>query len=404
MHSMGAPRLFAKRAAAVALCGLVLGLVSLVFDAAPLFVPALGLIALSAGIPAWLWLAARGASTRRHLPAERVIEDEPVEATIEVRRGMLGLPGAQVVDPFTGSRFELSGELSPAKGDRTTSVRVTSRFARRGLHRLPPPALIVRDPLELARVEAISAVGHQQVLVLPRTEPVRWMGSGATRRLRLPDGHAGSEALAAVDLDGLRPYRTGTPASRIHWPAVARGAGLIERRLAADGDARPLVVLDARMPASAGRGGRDLLDAAVRAAASLVLDFARVGGCGLLLPGEQRATKIDRELISWPAAYARLALVEGGSDSRPPALSTLRSRGGATIYVAASPVERLSAILSAPGGGPILLVVPEAEIVGGHPRGVRGAARPALAVSGCQGFVLGAGSRHDRTRPQDLVA
>ena len=384
MHSMGAPRLFAKRAAAVALCGLVLGLVSLVFDAAPLFVPALGLIALSAGIPAWLWLAARGASTRRHLPAERVIEDEPVEATIEVRRGMLGLPGAQVIDPFTGSRFEL--------------------FARRGLHRLPPPALIVRDPLELARVEAISAVGHQQVLVLPRTEPVRWMGSGATRRLRLPDGHAGSEALAAVDLDGLRPYRTGTPASRIHWPAVARGAGLIERRLAADGDARPLVVLDARMPASAGRGGRDLLDAAVRAAASLVLDFARVGGCGLLLPGEQRATKIDRELISWPAAYARLALVEGGSDSRPPALSTLRSRGGATIYVAASPVERLSAILSAPGGGPIVLVVPEAEIVGGHPRGVRGAARPALAVSGCQGFVLGAGSRHDRTRPQDLVA
>ena len=210
----------------------------------------------------------------------------------------------------------------------------------------------MRDPLELARVEAISAVGHQQVLVLPRTEPVRWRGAGATRRLRLPDGHAGSEALAAVDLDGLRPYRKGTPASRIHWPAVARGAGLIERRLAADGDARPLVVLDARMPASAGRAGRDLLDAAVRAAASLVLDFARAGGCGLLLPGEQRATKIDRELISWPAAYARLALVEGGSDSRAPALSTLTARGGAMIYVAASPVERLSAILSVRAAGP----------------------------------------------------
>jgi uncharacterized protein (DUF58 family) len=404
MHSMGAPRLFAKRAAAVALCGLVLGLVSLIFDAAPLFVPAVGLIALGAVTPAWLWLAARGASTRRHLPAERVIEDEPVEATIEVRRGTLGLPGAQVVDPFTGSRFELTGELSPIRGERTISVRVTSRFARRGLHRLPPPALTVRDPLELTRVEAISAVGHQQVLVLPRTEPVRWRGAGATRRLRLPDGRAGSEALAAVDLDGLRPYRKGTPASRIHWPAVARGAGLIERRLAADGDARPLVVLDARMPASVGRAGRDLLDAAVRAAASLVLDFARAGGCGLLLPGEQRATKIDRELINWPAAYARLALVEGGSDSRPPALSTLTARGGAMIYVAASPVERLSAILSAPGGGPIVLVVPEAEIVGGHPRGVRGAARPALAVSGCQGFVLGAGHRHDRTRPEDLVA
>jgi uncharacterized protein (DUF58 family) len=404
MQSMGAPRLFAKRATAVALCGLGLGLVSLIFDAAPLFVPAVALVALGAGTPAWLWLAAKGASTRRHLPTERVIEDEPVDATIEVRRGPLGLPGAQVVDPFTGSRFELSGELAPLRGDRTTSVRVTSRFARRGLHRLPAPALTVRDPLELARVEASSATGHQQVLVLPRTEPVRWLGPGASRRLRLPDGHAGSEALAAVDLDGLRPYRKGTPASRIHWPAVARGAGLLERRLAADGDARPLVVLDARTHTSDGRVARDLLDAAVRAAASLVLEFAGAGGCGLLLPGEQRATTIDRDLISWPAAYARLAMVEGGIGTRAPVVGGLTTRGGAMIYVAASPVERLSAILSIPGGGPTVLVVPEAELVGGHPRGVRAAARPALAVSGCQGFVLGAGRHRDRARPEDLVA
>ncbi len=58
----------------------------------------------------------------------------------------------------------------------------------------------------------------------------------------------------------------------------------------------------------------------MRAAASLVLEFAAAGGCGLLLPGEQRPTMIDRELIAWPAAYARLALVEGGSGSRAPAL------------------------------------------------------------------------------------
>jgi uncharacterized protein (DUF58 family) len=402
---MGAPRLFASRAAAVALCGVVLCVVAFIFDAAPLFVPAVGLVGLGLGVPGWLWLAARGAATQRQLPAERVIEDEPVDATIDVRRGPLGLPGGQVVDPFTGTRFDLSEELSPVKGDRTTSVRVSSRFARRGLHRLPPPALTVRDPLELARAEAVSTAGSQQVLVLPRTESVRWLAPGHSRRLRLPDGHAGSEALAAVDLDGLRPYREGAPASRIYWPAVARGAGLIERRLQADGDARPLVILDARTPAAAGREGRDRLDAAVRAAASLVLEFAAAGGCGLLLPGEQRATTIDRELISWPAAYARLALVEGGSSARAPAMGTLNGRGGAMIYVAAMPVDRLGATLSAPAGGtPVVLVVPEAELVGGHPRGVRGSARPTLSVSGCQGFLLGAGRRHERTRPEDLVA
>src|SRR6185312_1193276 len=143
---MGTPRLLATRAAVVAACGLVLCLVSLIFDAAPLFVPAVALFALGVGTPTWVWFAAKGASTQRHLPTERMIEDEPVDATIEVRRGRLGLPGAEVVDPFTGSRFELAGELSPVKGDRTTSVRVSSRFARRGLHRLPAPALTVRDP------------------------------------------------------------------------------------------------------------------------------------------------------------------------------------------------------------------------------------------------------------------
>jgi uncharacterized protein (DUF58 family) len=404
MQTMGTPRLLAQRAAVVAACGIVLCLVSFIFDAAPLFVPAVGLIALGVGTPAWVLLAAKGAASQRHLPAERMIEDQPVEATIEVRRGRLGLPGAEVVDPFTGSRFELTGELSPVRGDRTTSVRVTSRFARRGLHRLPAPALTVRDPLDLARAEAVSGGGSQQVLVLPRTEPVRWLGSGHSRRLRLPDGHTGSEAMAAVDLDGLRPYRKGTPASRIHWPAVARGAGLIERRLQADGDARPLVVLDARTATSAGRAAVELVDAAVRAAASLVLDLSAAGGCGLLLPGEQRPTMIDRELIAWSAAYARLAVVEGGSASRAPVLGSMAGRAGAMIYVAASPGERLGTILSAAGGGPTVLVVPDDVLVGGHPRGVRHAARPTLTVSACHGFILGAGRQYARTRPEDMVA
>src|SRR6201995_669139 len=166
---MATPRLLAARAAVVTACGIALGLVSFVFDAAPLFVPAVGMIALGGGTPAWVWLAPRGAAPERPLPAERVIEDEPVEAEIEVRRGPLGLPGAEVVAPFTGSRFELSGELSPMRGDRTTSVRGLSRFARRGLHRLPPPALTVRDPLDLARADAVSPARSQQGLVLPRT-------------------------------------------------------------------------------------------------------------------------------------------------------------------------------------------------------------------------------------------
>jgi uncharacterized protein (DUF58 family) len=391
--------MFARRAAAVAAAGALLGLTALVFDASPLFVPAVALFLLGVVTPARIWVTACGARSERRLTAERVIEDEPLEATIVVRRGRVVLGGAyfEVTDPFTGSEFELSDELAPLRGDRRASVRVVTRFHRRGLHQLPPPSLIVRDPLDLARAQAAGAGQSQSLLVLPRTEPVRWLAPGQGRRMHLPDGRAGAEAMAAVDLDGLRPYRPGTPASRIHWPAVARGAGLIERRLQADGDARPLVVLDGRSASSAAAIA-DQLDAAVRAAASLVLELARGGGCGLLLPGEQRATTIDRELITWPAAYARLALVRGGPGEPAPALAATSGRAGAMIYVAASPASRLGAVLTAPGAGATVLVVPEAALVGGRPRGLRGPALATLSVCGCRGFLLGVGRDRERTR------
>jgi uncharacterized protein (DUF58 family) len=399
---MKAPRLFARRAAAVAIAGCVLVVIAFVFDAAPLFVPAVAFIAIGIVAPAWVWITARGAQAHRILNVARIVEDEPLEASIEVRRGRLGLPGAEVVDPFTGSRLQLAGPLSPIRGARTASVRVVARFGRRGLHALAPPRLIVSDPLELARVQTESAAAPQQLLVLPRTEPVRWLRTDRGRRFELPDGRAASEALAAVNIDGLRPYRPGTPASRIHWPAVARGAGLIERRLQPDGDNRPLVVLDARNSSSP--APVELLDAAVRAAASLVLEFARSGGCGLLLPGEQRATAIDRELSAWSAAYARLALVQGGAASRAPALGPTAGRIGPMIYVAASPIDRLAALLSGPGRGLTVLVVPNQALVGGRPPGIRGHMVATLDVSGCRGFLLGARREVRRVGSEASVA
>ena len=329
--------MLARRAIAVALSGCALVLVAFVFDASPLFVPGVALLLSSPGAASVCGRAARGADAQRVLSAERVVEEQPLEASIEVRRGRLGLPGAEVIDPFTGSRLDLAGPLSTLRGDRRASVRVVTHFSRRGLHslaRLPRRFRSARArPAQTPRAPAPA----QKLLVLPRTEPVRWLTSAGGRRFDQPDGHASSEAQAAVDMDGLRPYRPGTPASRIHWPAVARGAGLIERRLQADGDSRPLIVLDARNADP--DAPPELLDAAVRAAASLALDLARRGGCGLLLPGEQRATAIDRELLRWPAAHARLAMVawDPPTQARAPNLGPAAGRLGATIYVAAAP-------------------------------------------------------------------
>jgi len=375
----------ARRAALVAITGAVLTLIAFGFDAAPLFVPGIAFTAIGLAAPAWVWAAARGAHAQRSLQAERVVEEQPLQATIEVRRGHLGLPGAEVLDPLAGTRVSLSGPLSPIGGRRAASVRVVARFSRRGVHLIEPPSLIVRDPLELARVVRVSAAAPQQLLVLPRTEPVRWLASGRGRRSDLPDGRSPSDALAAVDLDGLRPYRPGTPASRIHWPAVARGAGLLERRLEADGDRRPLLVLDAR-----GSAAVEALDAAVRATASLALELSRLGGCALLLPGERRATVIDGDLASWPAAHARLAVVEGGPDARAPALGGVGARRGPLFYVAVVPSDRLPGLVARMSRGTGMLVVPTSELASGGLTGLRTPLVTSFEVAGCRGFVIGA--------------
>jgi uncharacterized protein (DUF58 family) len=368
-----------RRAAAVVVAGLALILVALLFDASPLFVPGIAITLLGVVAPVWVSLAARGATIERKLESERVIEDEPIEATIEVTRGRWGLPGGAVADPLAGEPVSIRGPMSLISGGTTASVRIVASFPRRGLRRIEPPTLIVSDALELARAVRLSPSPPQELLVLPRTERVKWV-PGAGEKWRRATGAAPIEPFGATEIDGLRPYRQGTPASRIHWAALARGAGLLERRLRADTETRPLVVVDARCD-----GPVDHLDAAVRAAASLVLELGTRSGCGLLLPGEFRPLEIEPDLAAWPVAHARLAMIEGGLQTRAPGLAP-GARSAQVLYVAATPHARLPAGLAGAGIRAAILVVPKALAT--QPRH-----EASFEVAGCLGFVVGAGRR-----------
>jgi uncharacterized protein (DUF58 family) len=368
-----------SRAAAVVVGGLALILIALLFEAAPLFVPGIALLALGIAAPIWVQLAARGARIDRRLDSERAVEDEPIEATIEVSRGRWGLPGAAVLDPLAGKPVPIHRPMSLLSGGRTASVRIVACFPRRGVRHLEPPALIVADALELARTVRVSPSPPQELLVLPRTERVRW-APGAGEKWRRAAGAASFEPLGATELDGLRPYRPGTPASRIHWPALARGAGLLERRLRSETDSRPLVVIDAR-----GDGPPEHLDAAVRATASLVLELGTRVGCGLLLPGEHRPLEVEPDLGAWPVAHAKLALIEGGPDTRAPGLA-VGARSAQVLYVAAAPLARMPAGLAGVGVRAAVLVIPK-PLVGPQLH------EASFEVAGCLGFVVGAGRR-----------
>ncbi len=387
---MGAARDL-SRAAAVLLAGTALLLAALTFGTAPLFVPGGALILLALVAPSYCWLTSRRGTVTRVIAADHVVEDQPLEAVLVVRRGRGGLPGAEIHDAFAGAPVELT--VAPAPLGRRAAVEVVLRasFPRRGVWPLPPPVLVVHDALGLASFTRRSAADPDEVLVLPRVEAVSWLARGRGSRLLGPDAGGVEEPFAAVDLDGLRPYRTGSPASRIHWQALARGRGLLERQLRADGEARPLIVVDARTPP--GAAAQEGLDAIVRAAASLTLELARRGGCRVLLPGRRRPVVVEPDLRAWPALHVHLALVASAAHG-PPALGEL-SASAPVLYLAVCDPRRQPARLAELRGPSRILVVPDT--------GAEGAPAPAFTVSGCRGHLVG-GRRRDRSRAPALGA
>src|SRR4051794_29839324 len=325
-----------RPAVVTAMLGLVLALTAATFDAEPLYVPGAAFVILAVGAVVWVHVGSRRLRITRRVSARRAIEDDTVRIDIQVRTGSLALPAGLINDP------PLPAPAPIAPGRRIAHVVIDARFARRGRKRLVEPSVIVRDPFGLA-TRVVRGGGEAELLVLPRiakvlTPPGEGDGTGLTARRGRPS------IAAEVDLDGLRPHRPGAPASRMYWPAFARTGELMERRMRADTDARPLVVLDPR-----GAAGDAALDAAVRAAASLAVHLARQGGCALLLPGDRRPTVLEPTLNAWEHAHARLAVVTG---VRGPNVAGMAARRGPVFYVAASAPRRPPrALTHAPAGG-----------------------------------------------------
>ena len=291
-----------RRSLAAAGIGVSLCLAAGWFAATALYVPGFALLMLSGAATTWVSLSARGLRVDRELSGTSVEEQAPLRATVRVVRPRVPPPGVEI-------RVWPAGPLLAPPGSSRETVTAEVRFARRGRHELAPASVLVSDPLALARRTVVSSVN--EVLVLPRIEPVHLPELGGEAALLGPRGTPTAGA-AGTEVDSLAPHRPGAPASRIHWPTVARTMTLMERRLVADEAQAPLVVVDPRHPS-----GPEELDQALRAAASLCVHLARNGGCGLLLPGDRRPAQIDRELYGFAELHARLALLEPQAGAPP---------------------------------------------------------------------------------------
>jgi hypothetical protein len=338
------------------------------FDSPSMYVPGVALLLLVAGTHIWV-RAARRRARLEPLPGPWTIhEGEPYPLELEIRDGGWPLPGGRVTHP-------LADRPAPIAGRAPTPVRTSLRLPRRGRWQLEPATLELADPLRLHTAE-LRGAPLGTVLVLPRIEPVVVReGPGGRRGDGLLDGleglGAGGLDTRPIDfeLDGLRPYRQGSPASRIHWPTVARTREVLEHRLVAGADASPLVILDASRPSDG-----DALDRAVRATASLCVHLAPSRGCALLLTGERAPRRIDRQLHAWPRVHAALAMVEAGGS--PPAAR--HAAGAGVVFWVTASREPLAERL--PKGGACYLVsaAPSAG------------AATLFTVAGCDGRRLGA--------------
>src|SRR5262245_1979852 len=353
------------RAPATAALGVLFLVVGLGFGLTAALVCGIALLGLAVVAVGWVELATRGGRLERLSGPTRLEESEAYPLRIRLRRTLLPPPGGELTDPLL--------ERGVAVGPRwSRGVDRAVWLQRPGRVRLDPARLVVRDPLRLWERQ-LDSEASLDLVVLPRIDPIRWVGPGAEPRGQSPgSGHA-SDAVsrrggpAQFEVDGLRPYRDGSPASRIHWPAVARTGEMIERRLVAGGEPRPLVVLDPR-------GGSEPAhrERAMRAAASLCVELGRSGGCDLLLPGERRPLTIDPALRSWPEAHVRIAVSD--PNSGPQLLPALR--GSAVLWVTAG--RGLPGSLRGLRAGSFLIT----------PTGSRQVA--AFRVSGCFGYAVDA--------------
>jgi hypothetical protein len=121
-------------------------------------------------------------------------------------------------------------------------------------------------------------------------------------------------------------------------PALARGAGLQQRRLTAPAAGLPLVVVD-----TADTSDPRAVDWVARTAAGAIVRSAGTGGCRVLLPGDQVAATVIDLTGAWRGVHRRLALLQPGCPAARP--GPLEAGPAPDLYVRAAhaPAEVLGA-------------------------------------------------------------
>ena len=258
-------------------------------------------------------------------------------------------------------------------------IQYTVRSHTRGVHRIGPLAVRVRDPFGLG-LRAAAVSGDAELVVLPRVVPLpsaRSLGSGIGSEGSVPH----MVALHGEDDQTVREYRDGDDLRRIHWPATARTGELMVRQEDRPAKRRAVVILDSRSSGHAGSGRSSSLEWCVTTAASVTSHVGAAGYAVHLLTADAGADTGVHHDESLDAGLDTLARITPGPDDGLRAVlhaaSGLTSQGGLVVYVGgplADEHARTLAALRQPGSAGAAMVVDPSAFAGraaGIARGAR---------------------------------
>lgn len=256
---------------------------------------------------------------RRHLSAERVAPEQPLQVTLSVTNLGRSLDEILIEDLLPAGLQLLDGSnrhlAALARGESRAWTYTVG--GSRGYYAFPAVRVESFDAFGLVRhTDEFSLPG--QLLVLPPVLRVRHIAI-RPRRTRVYAGTIPARVGGpGVDFFGVRDYQPGDPSRRINWRVSARQVDdLYSNEFEQERVADVGIVLDGRERTNLFGGGHSIFDYSILAAAALADAFLTQGNrVGLLLYGKYlhwtfpAYGKIQREKILHTLAAAR----PGGSD------------------------------------------------------------------------------------------
>lgn len=326
-------------------------------------------------------------AVRRTASPGRVAIDERSVVTVRIRNAESTsspvLMAEESIDYALGDRPRfVVPSLRPGAEQ---EIQYTVRSHTRGVHRLGPLSVRVRDPFGLT-LRAAAASGETELVVLPRVLPLptgRALVSGIGTDGTVP--HLVS--LNGEDDQTVREYRDGDDLRRIHWPATARTGELMVRQEDRPAKRRAVVILDTRAGAHGGSGRAGSLEWAVTTTASVLAHLVEGGYTVHLLTADPRSDTGAHHDDDLDAGLDTLARVTaGGTEDLRSVLHVaggLTAGGGLVVHVGGplgdDDAHSLAA-LRQPGSVGIALLVEPAAFGGRDGRG-GGAARAGASVA-----------------------